>query len=280
MYPDDEVSPMRLSTSDQASLKTVLKARRAAIAPASRGLRQRTSGPGRRAEGLSQEQMDELLERARGTYNRFENGQLIRPHGEFLTAVAQILELSEQEWRFLWQLTRKEQPPCALYSGSGRSVAEVWQEMVDRISGALAYVSNVEFDVVAHNEEFRLIFPGGRAPANIMRSLLLDPEVRAVMLTGWASHWAPAIMPHLKHAVEVRPENHALAALERDVLADPLAGPRYRACASVPLPHADGSELPVRHSVHGPGRLATLLAEPIVAPGARVNLSFFRQDAP
>ncbi|CCK29890.1 hypothetical protein BN159_5511 [Streptomyces davaonensis JCM 4913] len=269
---------MRLNTGDRAALKKVLQARRAAIDPVAKGFPRRSGGPGRRAVGLSQEQMDELLARARGTYNRFENGQLVRPAADFLTAVARTLEFSEQEWTFLWQLTRTENPPRTLHDSSGMSLSGMWQGLLDRVSGAIAYVSNAEFDVVAHNEDYRLLFPEGHAPANIMRGLLLDPEIRTGTLRDWPTAWAPAVMPFLKQAVALRPGSTGLAALERDVLADPLAGPLYRASASVPLPHVDGSELPVHHAVHGPGRLATCLAEPIVAPGARINLSFYRSE--
>ncbi|MET9952159.1 helix-turn-helix domain-containing protein [Streptomyces sp. NPDC006339] len=266
---------MRLSAAERSALKELLHARRAAIDPVTKGFPPRLPGPGRRAAGLGQEQMDELLTRARGTYNRFENGRLARPSGEFLTAVAQVLELSEQEWTFLWELTRKENPSCTLHSSSGMDIAGIWQRLLDEVGGALAYVSDVEFNVIAHNEEFRLFFPGGRAPANIMRALFLDPEIRGEALVDWETRWAPAVMPHLGHAVRTRRGNPALARLERDLLADPVAGPLYRVCASAPLPHADGSELPVRHALHGPGRLATCLAEPVAAPGARINLSFF-----
>ncbi|WP_328944284.1 helix-turn-helix transcriptional regulator [Streptomyces sp. NBC_00250] len=245
------------------------------IDPVTVGFPKRLPGPGRRAPGLCQEQMDELLMRTPGTYNRFENGQLPNPHRNFLAAIAKILGLSEPEWTFLWQLTRKEAPPRPLHSTAGTSVAGVWQRVVEQIGGALAYVSDAEFDVIAHNEEFRSFFPRGQGPANMMRWLLLDPEARTEVLIDWEALWAPAIMPNLKQAVELRPDNPALVRLEQDVLADPVAGPLYRGCASVPVPHFDGSELPARHAVYGPGRLATCLAEPVTAPGARINVSFF-----
>lgn len=269
---------MRLTTGDRAALKKVLQERRAAIDPASKGFPRRAGGPGRRAAGLSQEQMDDLLARARGTYNRFENGQLRRPPADFLTAVAKSLELSEQEWMFLWQLTRRENPPRALHEPSATALSGMWQELLDRVDGVIAYVNDTEFDIVAHSEDFRLFFPPGRAPSNVMRGLLLDPEIRTRTLREWETAWAPAVMPFLKQAVQLRPGNAGLAALERDVLADPVAGPLYRASASVPLPHIDGSELPVNHAVHGRGWLVTCLAEPLVAPGAKINLSFYRAD--
>ncbi|MGW8767876.1 MmyB family transcriptional regulator [Streptomyces sp. NPDC055815] len=266
---------MRLTAGDRRALKHVLQERRAAIDPVTVGFPGRSAGPGRRAAGLSQEQMDELLNRTRGTYNRFENGQLVNPGSDFLAAVAKTLGMNEQEWTFLWRLTRKESPPRVLHCTAGTSLAGVWQRAVDQVRGALAFLSDAEWNVVAHNAEFGRFFPRGEAPANIMRWLLLEPEARTEVLTHWESQWAPAMMPHLKHSTELRPDNPALARLERDVLDDPVAGPLYRAAASVPVPFVDGSELPARHAVHGPGRLVTCLAEPVTAPGARLNLSFY-----
>ncbi|MFF7780305.1 helix-turn-helix domain-containing protein [Streptomyces tanashiensis] len=238
-------------------------------------------GPGRRATGLSQEQMDSLLTRTPGTYNRFENGQLANPSADLLTTVARTLRMDEQEWAFIWLITRKENPPHALHSSSGTSIAAgVWQRVIDQISGAIAYVSDAEWNVIAHNREFRRLFPRGQAPSNIMRWLLLDPEARTDVLMDWETVWAPAMMPHMKQGVELRPENLALGRLVYDVLNDPVAGPLYREHAAAPIPFFDGSELPIRHAVDGPGRLTTCLAEPVTAPGARVNLSFYTPEEP
>ncbi|MFE0701599.1 helix-turn-helix domain-containing protein [Streptomyces sp. NPDC058872] len=272
---------MNLSASDRGRLKKILQARRAAIDPVTMGFPKRMPGPGRRAAGLSQEQMDVLLTRTPGTYNRFENGQLFNPGVDLLTAVARTLRLDEQEWAFLWLITRKENPPHALHGSSAMSVTVgSWQRVVDQISGALAYVSDAEFNVIVHNEDFRRLFPRGQAPGNIMRWMLLSFEARTDVLMHWETHWAPAIMPHLKRSVELRPENPALGRLAYDVLNDPVAGPLYRDHAAVPIPHFDGSELPICHAVHGPGRLTTYLAEPVTAPGARVNLSLYTPEDP
>ncbi|GGT58075.1 hypothetical protein GCM10014713_59620 [Streptomyces purpureus] len=223
--------------------------------------------------------MDVLLTRTPGTYNRFENGQLAAPGADLLTSVARTLRLDEQEWAFLWMITRKESPPHALHGSSGTSIAGAWQRVTDHIHGALAYVDDAEWNIVVHNEAFRRLFPRGQAPANVMRWILLDPEARTDVLMQWETHWVPAITPHLKHSVELCPENRALGRLAYDVLNDPVAGPLYLEHAAAPIPYFDGSELPVRHAVHGAGRLTTCLAEPVTAPGARINLSFYTPGA-
>ncbi|WMX48313.1 helix-turn-helix domain-containing protein [Streptomyces roseicoloratus] len=271
---------MRLSASDRGLLKEMLQKRRAALDPVTMGFPKRLPGPGRRAAGLSQEQMDALLMRTVGTYNRFENGQLANPGTDFLAAVARTLRLDEQEWAFLWRLTRKEHPPHALHSNSGESVAEVWHRIIEQVGDAVAFIHDIEWNVLAHNEAFRRLFPHGQAPANIMRLLLLDPVARTDVLIDWETRWVPALMPHLKHAAELRPGNDGLTRLERDVLADPVTGPLYRDSASVPIPFYDGSELPLRHAVLGPGVLTTCLADLTAAPGARLHISMFTPSAP
>ncbi|MFJ8670103.1 helix-turn-helix domain-containing protein [Streptomyces sp. NPDC093600] len=269
---------MKVATA-RPPLKQLLVERRAAIDPVSAGFPPRTAGPGRRAAGLSQEQMDELLKRAPGTYNRFENGQLANPSSDFLRAVAKALRLNEQEWTFLWRLARRENPPFTLHRDSGMSVPGVWQRVVDQITGALAYINDAEWNVLAHNQEYRHLFPGSRPPANTMRWMLLDPLARAEVLIDWDTRWAPLVMPQLRHAVEMRPHNTALARLEAEVLRDPVAGPLYRETASAPVPYPDGSERPINHAVHGPGWVTTCVSEPVTSPGARVMLLLYTPGA-
>jgi hypothetical protein len=148
-------------------------------------------------------------------------------------------------------LTRKENAPYTLHSNAGTALAGMWREVIEGITDTMAHMSDAEWNLVTCNEDSRLLFPRGQA-----------------------------MMPHLRQAVELRPDNDALIRLEQDVLADPLAGPLYRDSAAAPVPFTDGSELPLRHAVHGPGRLTTCLAEPILAPGARINLSVFTPNDP
>ncbi|MEU9197240.1 helix-turn-helix domain-containing protein [Streptomyces hundungensis] len=266
---------MHLAAADRAALRALLRERRAAVSPASLGFPPRKPGPGRRAAGLSQEQLDLLLERTPGTYNRFENGQLATPSAELLCAVATVLRFDEQEWVFLWRLTRRENPPSPLHRASGLSVPGEWQRVVDGISGALAYINDAEWNLLAHNKEFAALFPGGEPPANPMRWMLLDPQAREVVLADWARSWAPVVMPQLRHAVELRPENAALARLEDDVRRDPVAGPLYEAAASAPIAYPDGSERPLNHALYGPGWVTTCVAQPVTSPGARVMLLLY-----
>ncbi|MFJ3901100.1 XRE family transcriptional regulator [Streptomyces sp. NPDC090025] len=270
---------MRRADHDRRALKEFLQERRAAIAPQSVGF-PAPSGRGRRAAGVSQEQLDQLLCRAPGTYNRLENGQMPNPAGELLSRLAWLLRMNEQDWAILWRLTRREHPPYTLHRDSGLALPGVWRGVVEAVSGVMAYVNDAEWNVLAVNAEFRALFPRCEPPANTMRWMLLDPEARTAILTDWATRWAPVVMPQLRHAVELRPDNTALAGIERDVLADPVAGPLYREFTATPVPYPDGSERPIHHAVLGPGWIATCVSEPVTSPGARVMLLTFTPGAP
>jgi hypothetical protein len=219
--------------------------------------------------------MDVLPTRTPGTYNRLENGRYASPGRDLLTSVARTLRLDEKEWAFLWLVSRRESPPHAPHDTAGTSTAGTWQRVMDRMGGVVAFINDAEWNVVVHNEEFCRLFPRAEAPDNIMRYFLLAPEARADVLIDWETTWVPAVMPHLKHSVELRPANQALARLESYVRDDPVTGPLYRDFAVAPIPYFDGSELPWRHAVHGPGRITACLAEPVTEPGARLNLSLF-----
>lgn len=108
-----------------------------------------------------------------------------------------------------------------------------------------------------------------------MRWMLLDREAREVVLGDWADSWAPVVMPQLRHAVELHPQNAALARLEDDVRRDPVAGPLYAVAAAAPIAYPDGTERPINHALYGPGWVTTCVAEPVTSPGARVMLLIY-----
>ncbi|MGW2816888.1 hypothetical protein [Streptomyces sp. NPDC001415] len=108
--------PLHLADADRAALRSLLRERallrerRAAVSPGSAGFPPRRPGPGRRAAGLSREQMDLLLDRTPGTYNRFENGQLPTPSAELLTAVATLRPINHALYGPGWVTTCVAEP--------------------------------------------------------------------------------------------------------------------------------------------------------------------------
>ncbi|MFJ9581514.1 helix-turn-helix domain-containing protein [Streptomyces sp. NPDC101191] len=257
---------------NRTALRALLKERRELIAPEARGL-SRPTGRGRRARGLSQHQVDELTCRAVDTYNRLETGRYPNPPADYLRQVAHLFGLTEQEWVLLCRYAGIGDPPGPLHASSGLEIPGVWQEAVDGI-GHMAYVTDASWNLIAHNRHFADLYPGGRAPANTMRWMLLDKQARETTIIDWRRVWAPLILPQLRAALAVRGEDETLRGIEREVRADPDLGPLW-AAGGVTV-HPDGDERPLHHALLGPGHVSICAAQPLTAPGARLIIMIFR----
>ncbi|MEU3260991.1 XRE family transcriptional regulator [Streptomyces albidoflavus] len=251
------------------ALQALLQERRALIDPTTHGLT-RPTGSGRRAPGLSQQQVDILTSRAIGTYHRLESGIYKHPPSDLLQAVAQLLSLTEQEWVALYRYARAEDPPAPLYPQSGHQVPGVWQTAVDGITH-MAYVTDASWGLLACNSQFAELFPQAEAPDNTMRWMLWDGREH---LTDWATDWAPFVLPQLRAALAARPDDPTLQAIERDVHADPELNALYTH-GSTGYIHPDGDERPIRHAVLGDGWVTMCAAQPMAAPGARLVILVF-----
>ncbi|MFE6766796.1 helix-turn-helix transcriptional regulator [Streptomyces sp. NPDC057689] len=260
-----------MTNTDKAALRTLLSARRALIDPAGHGFH-RASRRGRRAPGLSQHQVDQLLHRTPGTYRRLESGAWPRPDIGFLRDVATLFTFNEQEWVSLCRYAGIGDPPGPLTTRSGKEVPAVWQEAVDGMTHP-AYITDASWELITYNAEFARLFPGRRVPANTMRWMLLEPEGRA-MLIDWETAWAPLVVPQLRAALAGRPDDEVLRRIERDVQADPECAPIWESGGS--QIHPDGDARPVRHAIDGPGWVTMCAAQPMAAPGARLIVLVFR----
>ncbi|MGD6740407.1 helix-turn-helix transcriptional regulator [Streptomyces sp. BH106] len=255
---------------NKTALRALLRERRALIAPESHGFT-RPTGQGRRAPGLSQHQVDQLLHRTLGTYHRLESGTYPNAPAELLRDVARLFGLNEQEWVLLCRYALLQDPPGPLYPTSGKEIPGVWQEAVDGIDH-IAYLSDSSWDLLACNRAFTELFPDHRPPANTMRWMLLDPHARH-MLVDWQNAWAPLLLPQLRAALAARPDDDTLAQIEKEVLADPDAAPIYESGGSAM--HPDGDERPLLHARLGPGWATMCAAQPLTTPGARLMILVF-----
>lgn len=254
---------------NKRALKRLLKDRRALIAPETHGLT-RPTGPGRRAPGLSQHQVDQLVNRAFGTYHRLESGTYPNAPVDLLRDIARLFVLNEQEWISLCRYARGEDPPSPLYDTSGDAVPAAWEDAVAGVTHP-AYVTDASWNLLACNEAFHRVFESGQAPENTMRWMLIDGREQ---LTDWASAWAPLVMPQLQAALAQRPDDKVLRQIERELLEDPLARPLYEVGGT--SIHPDGDERPIRHAADGPGWVTMCVAQPMAAPGSRFMILIFR----
>lgn len=259
---------------DRIALRNLLQERRALIDPEVKGF-ERTIGQGRRAPGLSQTQVDLLLNRGIGTYSRLESGRMPNPPVDLLRDVARLFALNEQEWTSVCRYAGIGDPPGPLNPASGKEVPGVWKEAVDGISH-IALVTDASWEVLAYNEACADLFPDRQVPTNTMRWMLLSPVGRR-MLTDWSTAWAPLVVPQLRAAIAARPDDQILRAIEKDASTDPdLAVFWQGGGAHV---HPDGDERPIVHAQHGPGWLQVCVAQPMAAPGARFIIMIFRPGA-
>ena len=271
---------MAKRTADRGAVQALLKRKRAKLKPADYGLDQ-PAGRGRRAVGPAQDQMDEILHWARGTYQGIESGRRANVPAEQLEALALLLGLTEYEWGNLWAVLRGEKPPYALNNCAGQEVSGEWLDAIRGISHP-AYINDRSWNVLAWNDAVPGLFPGGVVPGNTMRWMLLDDAARGStergiepVLTDWEDRWAPMIVPQLRSAVAALPHDKVLAELEADVRLDPRTAPIYDRFGHV-LVHPDGAIRPFAHPVHGPGWLSLCTAEPLASPRAHLMIAVYR----
>ncbi|MFH8610787.1 helix-turn-helix domain-containing protein [Streptomyces sp. NPDC018029] len=257
---------------NKTALRALLRERRALIAPESHGFA-RPTGQGRRAPGLSQHQVDQLLHRTFGTYHRLESGNYPNPPTSLLRDVARLFGLNEQEWVSLCRYALLQDPPGPLHLSSGKEVPGVWQEAVDGI-GHMAYVTDASWEMLAYNTAFAGMFPNGKVPGNTLRWMLLDPHGRETLM-NWHTAWAPMVLPQLRAALATRPDDDILRQIEKEILADPELADLYTAGNS--HPHPDGDERPLLHALEGPGWVTMCAAQPLTAPGSRLMILVFHR---
>lgn len=255
---------------NKKALQGLLKERRALIQPEGHGF-ERPTGQGRRAPGLTQYQVDQILHETPGKYRRFESGGWPRPDIDFVRRVALLFALNEQEWVSLCRYAGIGDPPGPLTPSSGKEIPGVWQEAVDGMTH-MAYVTDASWQLLAYNAPFARLFPGCRVPTNTMRWMLLDRDGRNT-LTDWSTAWAPLVLPQLKAALSLRPEDEILRQLEKEVLADEDTAPIWDAGGA--HIHPDGDERPLLHAMDGPGWVTMCAAQPMTAPGARLIVLVF-----
>lgn len=256
---------------NKKALRALLRERRALIAPERHGFT-RPTGQGRRAPGLSQHQVDQLLHRTLGTYHRLESGNYTNPPTSLLRDIALLFDLNEQEWTSLCRFALHQDPPGPLLSTSGKQIPGIWQEAVDGIEH-IAYVTDASWDLLTYNSAFAELFPDGKVPSNTMRWMLLDTLARDTLM-DWSTAWVPWIVPQLRAAITARPDDEILAQIEQEIMEIPEIAAAYEEGGA--LVHPDGHERPLRHALKGAGWVSICAAQPMTAPGSRMFIILFR----
>ncbi|MFE3445141.1 helix-turn-helix transcriptional regulator [Nocardia sp. NPDC059180] len=152
-------------------LGSFLRSRRARIAPADVGL---TCGPRRRTPGLRREEVAELSGIGVTWYTWLEQGREINVSVQVLDAVARTLAFDEAEKAHLYRLANVPTVPSA--RGDTR-LPEALSVILDQLDPLPAALLNARFDVLAHNNSYRVVCPGlVSGDRNVLRHVLFSPE--------------------------------------------------------------------------------------------------------
>ncbi|MFI1677933.1 helix-turn-helix domain-containing protein [Streptomyces sp. NPDC020607] len=245
---------------NKAALRELLQWKRKQLDPTELGWPPR-HGRGRRAPGLSQAQVAQLLYVSERTYAQLERGEMNAPADDFLDRVASVLRLEERERIALYVYSLGHEPPHPQDPLAGSTVPAMWAEAVCSVVGNASYVNDVAWNVVAYNAEFVRMFPHAphAEPAipdrNLMRYMLLSEAAREHHLVNWETDWAVPLTAQLRNAVALHPENDDLQRLDEEVSADPVSGPIYRT-NHVAYVHPNGDTRRMRYPWSGSGHEA------------------------
>ncbi|MGW0903334.1 helix-turn-helix transcriptional regulator [Streptomyces sp. NPDC002853] len=133
----------------RAEIRDFLASRRAKITPEQAGL---PTSARRRVPGLRREEVAVLAGVSTEWYTRLEKGHINGVSEDVLAAVAQALQLDEDERTYLFDLARAARP--ARRTPSRRRDVEApprIQWLLDSVTMSAAFVRNGRLDVIAHN---------------------------------------------------------------------------------------------------------------------------------
>jgi transcriptional regulator with XRE-family HTH domain len=198
---------------NRSDLAQFLRSRRERIMPVDVGL---PVGPRRRTPGLRREEIAVLAGLSPTWYTYLEQGRNIRPSPEVLESLSRVLQLSEDERRYLYLLANGQAPPAAPIL-----TPDVGQDMMRRVVALIGdidtpvYAANIYADVVAWNAAATHWYADfGAMPAdrrNMLWWMLTAPEARSRVI-GWAEDTRD-VAARFRHASATRPWDNRFAEL-------------------------------------------------------------------
>ncbi|MFI8949692.1 helix-turn-helix transcriptional regulator [Streptomyces sp. NPDC053750] len=201
----------------RAEIRDFLVSRRARITPEQAGL---PSSGRRRVAGLRREEVAVLAGVSTEWYTRLEKGHISGVSEDVLAAVAQALQLDDDERTYLFDLARAARP--ARRTPSRRRDVEVpprVQWLIDSMTMSSAFVRNGRQDVIASNALARAVHaPMFDSPTadrhgrpNVARYIFLDPGSRNFFVDWDAACSATAAL--LRAEAGREPQDRALREL-------------------------------------------------------------------
>ena len=158
-----------------------LRSRRARLQPADVGL---APGMRRRTPGLRREEVAQLARVGTTWYTWLEQGRDVNPSHQVLDGVARALRLNAAERRYLYALTRGEEP---LPLASGSEIVPVHlRSVIEHIEPLPAYVTGRRWDLLAWNRSAAALFADfGSQPKrskNLIWTIFVEPYSRRLFV--------------------------------------------------------------------------------------------------
>ncbi len=144
------------------------------------------------------------------------------------------------------------------------AVDQPMREMLDAQLPNPAYLSDVAWNIVAHNKPQIDWFPWIPYEANLMRWAFLYPEARE-QLVNWETDWARPFLAQIRVSLAKHPDSEGLLSLRDDILNGNEDAARLWAdhealehpdghVRRLRLPYHEGAEVPVRIMAMAPLR--------------------------
>ncbi|MFI0776240.1 helix-turn-helix transcriptional regulator [Streptomyces sp. NPDC021212] len=198
--------------------------------------------------GLTQQEVAQLTNVSLAWYRELERGKHRRFDEQFLRRLAQVLRLDEAERAVLFRLAAGY-APLPGNSSSGAAMDQSMHVVLDQMAPHPAYVSNLWWDIVAHNQPVGDWFPQVLEQPNLMRFVFLHPEARRQLL-NWRRDWAAPSLAQIRYASAIHPDCEELVQLRDDILMG-NAEAREMWRANQTRAHSDGDRRFLRLPYHG-----------------------------
>ncbi|MDT0615197.1 MmyB family transcriptional regulator [Streptomyces lancefieldiae] len=192
-------------------------------------------GP-RSRNGLTQAEVAQLLSVSPKWYRNLELGKPLTYSKSLMERVRRILDLSEDEWGAVWQLTQGRTPSDERRPPASRRMPPPAVRRFIDTQPWPAYICDHRWDLIAYNKAVARDFPWVLDGTNVMMWALTHPEART-FLVDWEKAWAPALMAKLQLQAEVIGADAGLQSIIRAVEADAVARRLWSSAALPVVPH-------------------------------------------
>ncbi|MDQ0769444.1 transcriptional regulator with XRE-family HTH domain [Pseudarthrobacter defluvii] len=191
---------MTTQPDNRADIRDFLSSRRAKLRPEQVGL---PAGSRRRVPGLRREEVAILAGVSPEWYTRLEKGNIRGVSEDVLKAVAEALQLNEEEHTYLFELARAAQPLRRTTSRRKEAaLAAPVRWLIESMSMSAAFVRNGRLDVIASNQLARSLHAPmfasdtttAHGHANFARFHFLEPASREFFVDWEAGAAATAAL--------------------------------------------------------------------------------------